>query len=317
MRPRVVLLLALMSLLVGAIMLVPAAYARLNSDAGTAADGTSGPTAAPPTPAPLTLASSKVDVEVDGFVSWALLDRGTGRIDGSDNLTATSSTESMIKPWFVADYFRQTAEEGAKPTAADLKAASAAIRDSDDDATNLLYRRAGGPASIARMIKLCGLTETRAVTPPGATSIWWSYTQMSARDAVRLGACIADGTAAGPDWTRWVLDEMTQVQGTTARNEQLATRGGGRWGIIDGLPEEMVETNPVGIKNGWTLINADGMWHLNCLAVADDWVLAVLMRYPGRAGLDYGSNVCRNVTTQLVTPVPGAALKIPQPLVKG
>ncbi|MEV0606349.1 serine hydrolase [Polymorphospora rubra] len=317
MRPRVVLFLTAAALVLGGVLLVPTASARFGGTSGAATDAGATPTAAPPTAAPLTLAAAPVDVEIDGFLSWALLDRATGNIAGSDNVTATNSAESMIKIWFAADVLRLATEDGTEPREVVIEAASAAIRDSDDPATNLLYRQAGGAASLGRMIEMCGLTETRPVVPPDADIVWWSYTEISARDAVRLGECVANGTAAGPQWTRWVLDEMAQVRGTTAKEDQLPTRGGGRWGIIDGLPDEIVETGSVGIKNGWTLINADGLWHLNCLATADDWVLAVLMRYPGEHGLDYGAHVCRNITSQLVVPVPGAALKVPQPLVEG
>ena len=45
------------------------------------------------------------------FFSWALLDRKTGKISGSPNMTATSSTESMIKAWIVSDYLRQLGDK--------------------------------------------------------------------------------------------------------------------------------------------------------------------------------------------------------------
>jgi hypothetical protein len=67
----------------------------------------------------------------------------------------------------------------------------------------------------------------------------------------------------------------------------------------DGLPDEIVKQG-VAIKNGWTAIYADDSWHVNCLAVADDWVLAVMLRYPTDRGLDYGANACRTITEQLV-----------------
>lgn len=237
-----------------------------------------------------TLAAGPVKVSVDGFAAWALLDRQTGKIAGSDNMTATSSTESMIKIWLVSDYLRRNPE----PSAERLAEASTAIRDSDDDAAQSLYLAGGGDEVVQRMISTCGLTDT-SVARPG----WWSYTQMSPRDAVRLGECVKNGTAAGPKWTAWVLKEMTLVRGTTAAADQHETSGGGRWGIIDGLPEEIVKQG-VAIKNGWTAIWADGNWHVNCLAVADDWVLAVMLRYPTDHGLDYGANLCRTITEQLV-----------------
>jgi len=301
MRPRVTLVLAIATVVLGGLLLVPAAYARLNGDGG----------ATPSAPAPPTLAAAPVTVKgVDGFLSWALLDRESGKISGARNMTATNSTESMIKVWIVSDYLRQLGTK--KPSAAMLTNASKSIRDSNDDATNRLYSAAGSTSTLDRLIKVCGLTETAKVIPPGEKGVWWSYTKMSPRDAVRMGECIKSGKAAGPKWTKWVLTEMSRVQGSV-KNQQ-ARQGGGRWGIIDGLPEGVTAQGPVSIKNGWTLINADGKWHLNCLAITDDWVLSVMMRYGGSKGLQFGADACASVASQLVTPTPGAVLGVPRPL---
>jgi hypothetical protein len=198
----------------------------------------------------------------------------------------------MIKVWIVSDFLRRLAANGRQPTADQLAMASAAIRNSDDNAAESLYRADGTNAVVKRMIDICDLTDTTYY------SGWWSRTQISAEDAVRMGDCVADGRAAGPKWTKWVLSEMTKVRGSVT--DQQATTGGGRWGIIDGLPAEIVKQG-VSIKNGWTLIGADGLWHVNCLAIAKGWVLAVLMRYPGGKGLQYGASVCKSVAQQLVT----------------
>ncbi|WDZ86315.1 hypothetical protein [Micromonospora cathayae] len=310
MRPRVTLALAIVAILLGGGMLVPAAYARLADDGGSGG-GTESVAAPPPTaPAPPTLAPAPVSVPFDGaYFSWALMDRATGEISGAKNLTTTNSTESMIKAWIAADYLR---ELGDKPlSTARKRQISAAIRDSNDDAAQSLWNAAGRGDVLTRLISVCKLTDTK----PDRRARW-AYTQMSPRDAVRMGDCIADGTAAGPTWTPYLLDEMSKVQGTTAAKDQQLKQGGGRWGIIDGLPEQVTAQGPVSIKNGWTMLWADLQWHLNCLAVTDKWSLAVMMRYPKDHGLDYGAQVCASVTRQLVTPQPGAALKVPQPLVK-
>jgi len=320
MRSRLVLAFTLAAVVLGGAWLVPTAYAELTSrnDEESTGDGestsTGSTTPAPSTamtPTPPTLAPADVSVDIDGFLSWALLDRRTGTISGSRNMTATSSTESMIKIWIVSDVLRLLGDRSPGPQI--LKWASSAIRDSDDDATNALYNRGGKAKIITRMVEMCGLTETRPVAPRG-TTIWWSYTQISARDAVRLGECVKNGKAAGPKWTEWVLDEMSKVRGTTAPADQKSRQGGGRWGIIDGLPEEIRSGTRISIKNGWTAIGADRSWHVTCLAIADDWVLSVLMRYPTANGLDYGAQVCASVTSQLVTARPGAALKVPRPI---
>ncbi|WP_328422599.1 hypothetical protein OG470_08960 [Micromonospora sp. NBC_00389] len=322
MRSRVTMVLAVVAVLLGGVLLVPAAYARLAGNDGSAGGGGGGSVAAPsPTPPPLpTLAAGPVSVNFKGdFYSWALLDRETGKISGSPNMTATSSTESMIKAWIVSDYLRQLGDK--EPTAALKKAASSAIRDSNDDAANMVYKAAGGSYSvpaggqpgpvIKRAISICGLTDTKRGNVAKYEG-YWSFTRMSPRDAVRLGDCIADGKAAGPKWTKWVLSEMSKVQGTTAAKDQKLKSGGGRWGIINGLPKSITAQGPVSIKNGWTQLYYDGNWHVNCLAVNDKWSLAVMLRYPIKNGLDYGAQVCASVATQLVTPQPGAALKVPQ-----
>jgi hypothetical protein len=254
------------------------------------------------------LGSGTVDVAVDGFFSWALLDRETGGTRGSTDVAATNSTESMIKIWIVSDFLRLTAMAGKTPTPSQLGWASTAIRDSNDVSAEKLFNLGGRASVISRLIDICGLTNTRAVTPPGASTIWWSYTKMSARDAVRMGACVGDGRAAGQQWTGWVLNEMASVTGTADAKDQHATWGGGRWGIIDGLPKSVADQG-VSIKNGATLINADDSWHVDCLAVHTDWVLAVLLRYPRSHSLQYGADICKTVAQQLFPnarpPAPG------------
>ncbi|MGC9665600.1 hypothetical protein ACNTMW_03480 [Planosporangium sp. 12N6] len=225
--------------------------------------------------APL-LAPGRVDVAVDGFYSWALLDRRTGTLTGSANdVSDTNSTESMIKIWIASDYLRRLA--GAQPDVDRMAELSRMIRDSDDAAAEDAYQIGGGNAVVQRMISICGLTDTSVFDD------WWSRTQVSARDAVRLGACVADGRAAGPTWTAWILGEMRQV------------RGEGRFGVVQALPDAAAGEIP--IKNGWTVVGDE--WHVNCLAVVDRYVLAVLTRYPQELGLDYGAGVCRSVTAQL------------------
>jgi hypothetical protein len=221
-----------------------------------------------------------VRVAYTGFLSWALLDRRTGRIIGSANLGASSDTMSMVKSWLAADHLRRAAERGETPPAADLQRLSVMIRDSDNAAAEAFYRRNGRIDAIQRMIILCGLTETRAVPA------YWSRTSVSARDVARLGGCLADGRAAGPRWTDWLLDQMRQV------------RGVGDFGVRSALPA--ADAARVAIKNGWLLRQADHQWHVACLAVGPDWTLGVLARYSGERGLTYGAGLCRQVGAQLL-----------------
>jgi hypothetical protein len=138
---------------------------------------------------------------------------------------------------------------------------------------------------------MCGLTNTK-IFP-----YWWSKTQMPPQDAVRYGACVASGRAAGTKWTPWILDTMRHVVGGV--NDQVSVQvQGGRWGIIDGLPANLVATTS--IKNGWTQYG-DG-WHVNCLAINPAWILNVMVRVPGTR-LQPAADVCASVARQLtVTP---------------
>ena len=240
----------------------------------------------PPGPQPaLLFAKGTVTIPTDGFLSWAVMDRRTGEIWGSANLTETTWPASMIKSWIAADYLRRASEGGRQPSA--LGDVEIMIRDSDNNAAIRLHSANGGNASIRRMVELCGMTDTTPATGGGG----WSFTNISAQDTVRLADCIADGTAAGPQWTGWLLDKMRSI------------RIGG-WGIRDGVPPG--EAGAVSIKNGWLRYDDDGLWHINCLAVADTWAMSVLQRYRGTGNwnrdFSYGQQVCGDVAIQLTNP---------------
>lgn len=117
---------------------------------------------------------------------------------------------------------------------------------------------------------------------------------MTATDAALLGLCLADGRAAAQH-TGWLLGQMRAVTGTVA--QQQATTGGGRWGIIDGLPAQLQPLTA--IKNGWT--RHGGLWSVNCLAIGPGFVLAVMMRYSAGHGLAYGAAACAELTRSLYT----------------
>jgi hypothetical protein len=239
--------------------------------------GSTTPTATTsPTPPP-GLAPPTVDVEVKGYYSWALLDRRTGARYGSTNMAVTNFTESMVKAWLASDYLRRTAEAGAEPPQSRLDQLVKMIRDSNDGAAESIWNLGGRDADIRRLISTCKLQDTTVFRE------WWSQTMISARDAVTMGECIANGTAAGPKWTSWVLNEMRNV------------RGEGHFGIPSALPGPVAAT--VAIKNGWTL-HSGGTWHVNCLGIHDDWILAVMTYYSGSLGLNYGASVCEQVTRQ-------------------
>jgi hypothetical protein len=109
-----------------------------------------------------------------------------------------------------------------------------------------------------------------------------------------MANCIADGTAAGPQWTDWLLTRMRTVNL-------------GDFGIRKALPAAAAAQ--VAIKNGWLDYDDDHMWHVNCMAVTDTWAMAVLQRYAPTPtyNFTYGQTTCTNVATQLINPAFTAA----------
>lgn len=220
---------------------------------------------------------STADLKITGWSAWALLDRRTGRITGSTNRASeTSTTESMVKAWLAADYLAALRHDLDDHAADRIRNA---LRVSDDDAAEWLYRTRGGDATIRRMIDTCRLTGTRP--SPGN----WALTRITAQDAARLGDCLADGTASGPRWRDWLLWEMRQVAPSNG------------FGIREAFPPR--EATGIAVKNGWTDRSSTGMWHVSCLGIWHRWSLAVLVRYPIRLGLGYGAAACRDITRQL------------------
>ena len=251
---------------------------------GTPTDRNVRPSPSPsPSPEPLPFAANDLsDLDIDGWYAWSVLDRRTGEIIGSENMAETSTTASMIKSWIVADYLRRTAEAGKTPSDAKLADATKIIRDSDNTRTQQFYNSLGGSASIKRLLSTCDLTDSSVASDGG-----WSRTNLSPRDTARLGQCIADGRAAGPKWTNWLLNEMRLVRGT------------GDFGIRKAFPT--AERKTIAIKNGWVDRTREQENHVNCLAIGDTWTMGVMLRYPIGKGYEYGMRNCQKITEALQT----------------
>ncbi|TDC43572.1 hypothetical protein [Micromonospora sp. KC213] len=292
--PTVLRLAAFSALLIGLVLvslrllpgspLATAAAARWgdSSTAGRAtgqpADRSSRPAPSPtPSLEPLPFKNRQIDLDLKGWYAWSVLDTRTGKFIGSQNMAETSTTASLIKSWIVADYLRTTAEDGKTPSDAKLADATLIIRDSDNTRTQQFYNNLGQTASIKRMISICETTDSSPAADKG-----WSRTNLSPRDTARLGACIKDGRAAGPKWTKWLLNEMRLVRGT------------GDFGIRKAFPA--AERKTIAIKNGWVDRTREQEIHVNCLAIADDWTMGVMVRYPIGLGYEYGMKNCQKIT---------------------
>lgn len=229
---------------------------------------------------PLDLAPGSLLVDREGeddlTLSWALLDTDDGRWTGSaDAATTRFEAESTIKAWLAADTLRAAAQAG-RPVTADQRAdISAAVRASDDDAAERLYRALGRDASTARLDEECGVEVS--TSRPG----WWSYTRITALDAARILACVRD---RAPEWPG----------GDALLADLDAVTPDGRSGVRPALPGVVAE------KNSWTLHGAAG-WNVHCVLVWADRALAVLTTYPAERGVEYGWTVCRDVAGDVLS----------------
>ncbi len=229
---------------------------------------------------PLDIAPANVRIDATGWWSWAMQDTRTGKIYGSKNLGETNTTASLIKSWIAADFLRRSAEQGVTPSQARMDQVSTMIRDSDNEAAQSLWLAIGGAPAITRLINTCKLTDSS-----GYKNLW-SNTRLSPRDITRLGACIADGRAAGPKWTSYLLNEMRHVRGT------------GDFGVRKAFPTS--EQKQIAIKNGWVDRQAAQEYHVSCLAIGDGWTVGVMARYPINLDYTYGANICESVGKQLI-----------------
>jgi hypothetical protein len=235
---------------------------------------TTEPTAeATPAPPTYTLNGANTVTGPSSWWSWALVDRRTGESWGGPTAGEPTRSVSMIKFWLGGLYLRAHPQ----PSQAMLNQLSTMIRDSNNDVANDVFFGLGGRVPVvAAMETVCGVKGPYIL--PGW---WWASTWISARDAARLGVCLAEGRVANPQWTEWLLNEMRQV------------RGGGNFGIRFAFPEPIRST--IAIKNGWNI--EDGVWYVNCLAIGDTWVLVT----ESRAGsFITGRDVCVGVTEQLL-----------------
>lgn len=283
---------ALLVFVLGALRLLPgspfavsaaATWGESNSQDQKISDPGARPTptpTTPPPPPPLPIKAGPVEIDTTGWYSWAMQDTRSGEIWGSDNMAQTSTTASLIKAWIAADYLRRLDEKGQEPTKARLQQVTIMVRDSDNDAASALWTQVGGSATVKRLISICKLTDSSTHQNN------WSITRLSPRDITRMGACIADGRAAGPNWTKWLLDEMRAV------------RGVGDFGIRKAFPA--TERKEIAIKNGWVVRDEEGTWHINCLAIGDGWTMGVMARYPAGKGYEHGAKICQSVAQQLI-----------------
>lgn len=212
------------------------------------------------------------------WMSWSLVDRARHRETGSANRTTErTNAESTMKAWIATDVLRVAGERGRALRASEKADIDAALRRSDDQAAERLYRSAGADQVLRDLKPVCGVT----VSP--SRRGYWSYAQITAADATAVFGCVLDKAPTYPGGDRVVTD-LRSVQADNAF----------------GIPEALPAGTTVAVKNGWTTHSATGLWNVDCVASWGDYTLSVLTRYPMAKKLDHGAGVCRDVTASLL-----------------
>lgn len=212
------------------------------------------------------------------WLSWSLVDTARGERAGSANsATDRTNAESSIKAWIAADYLRVVRDQGRTVTGSEQAAIAATVRKSDNEAAERLYRALGGDEVLRHLEAVCNVSVSTA--QPG----YWSLTQITAVDATEIFACVLRIVPEYPGG----VELLTDLQNVDP---------GGAFGIKPALPESKI----VSLKNGWTRHSTTRTWNVNCVAAWDDYVLAILTRYPMDRPLDHGADVCRDVTASLL-----------------
>ncbi|MFB4307268.1 hypothetical protein [Actinomadura sp. GTD37] len=119
-----------------------------------------------------------VRVPAGVLASYAVFDRGAGRVVLEREARRTFRSASVVKILIAVDYL-----ERHRASAADRASLASMLRSSDDQAATEFWRRGGRGKIIERMVRRVGLAET--APPPAEKPGFWGYTALSARDVVK------------------------------------------------------------------------------------------------------------------------------------
>jgi hypothetical protein len=207
---------------------------------------------AAPSPSEQTHATAGANAEVQrpskARVTAAVLslDGRSGRplLDGED---APYDTASIVKVDILATLLLQAQDTGRHLTAQERALAEPMIRNSDNAATNALWREIGGAPGLEAANKRMGLTSTKG--GPGAK---WGLTQTTASDQIRLLLSVFDGTATSKTDSPLNKDSRAYIQTLMTRvaSDQA-------WGV------SAASGSDYALKNGWLQRTTSGLWDVN------------------------------------------------------
>ncbi|MFF8649317.1 serine hydrolase [Streptomyces griseoluteus] len=246
---------------------------------------------AAPSPSGQTHAAAGVDAAVQHpsktRVTAAVLSLDGGSLkpvlNGED---ASYDTASIVKVDILATLLLRAQDAGRPLTARERALAEPMIRNSDNAATNALWREIGGAAGLEAANKRMGLTSTKGGPGPK-----WGLTQTTASDQIRLLLCVFGGAATSESNSPLNQDSQVYVRALMTRvaSDQA-------WGVSAASGSDHA------LKNGWLQRTASGLWDVNSVGRVTvnghRYLVAVLS--DGSSSMNDGISVVERAARQAV-----------------
>ncbi len=195
-------------------------------------------------------------------------------------------TASVVKVDVLATLLLQAQDAGRHLTAQERALAEPMIRNSDNAATNTLWREIGGAPALEAANKRLGLTATQG--GPGAK---WGLTRTTASDQIRLLLSVFDGAATAHPASPLNKDSRTYIQTLMTRvaDDQA-------WGV------SAVSGSGYALKNGWLQRTATGLWDVNSVGrvTVDGHRYLVAVLSDGSGSMSEGISVVERAARQAV-----------------
>lgn len=208
-----------------------------------------------------------------GTVGFVLRDRKSGAIWRNDHAGDMTWTASTIKLAMVVNLLERHRAGKIKLSAEDRRLMNAMLRTSDDDATDLLWKKYGGTTFNTAFGKY-GMTDLVPQKGYTAAFPYWGYEKCTANDLDRLMNYILDTVPA--DDRAYIVGQMREVAPVQ------------QWGVWG--PDS-------GAKNGWS--EEDGGWVMNSVGFVgkdERYTLAIMNNLKGEGAYDEGRATDTEIT---------------------
>ncbi|MDR3081035.1 MAG: class A beta-lactamase-related serine hydrolase [Streptomyces sp.] len=218
------------------------------------------------------------------------LDRGSRQLVlyGED---APYDTASIIKVDVLATLLLQAQDAGRQLTAQERALAEPMIRNSDNAATNVLWREIGEAPGLEAANKRLGLTSTKG--GPGGK---WGLTRTTASDQIRLLLAVFDTAGSSKAGSPLNAQSRTYIRSLMSRvaSEQA-------WGVSAAAKSEWA------LKNGWLQRNTSGLWDVNSVGriTVDGHHCLVAVLSDGSASMSDGVSLVERTAQQAVASAVG------------